>query len=156
MAGESSRILEQSWNNPKIVSQTVSHWLSESPNSLLHTQLELEARVGIEPTDEAFAEPCLTSWLPRRERTCKINSFCHPCKFNRISVVILFESNRADWQMLRTNVNRRFEAYTRGTIIITLVNRFARRKDNLFPPNPARICAGARCPGIAQTAGSKS
>ena len=28
-------------------------------------QLELEARVGIEPTDEAFAEPCLTTWLPR-------------------------------------------------------------------------------------------
>jgi hypothetical protein len=25
----------------------------------------LEARVGIEPTDEAFAEPCLTTWLPR-------------------------------------------------------------------------------------------
>jgi len=47
IAGESSRILEQSWNNPKIVSQTVSHWLSVSPNSLLHMQLELEARVGI-------------------------------------------------------------------------------------------------------------
>jgi hypothetical protein len=26
---------------------------------------KLEARVGIEPTDEAFAEPCLTTWLPR-------------------------------------------------------------------------------------------
>jgi hypothetical protein len=25
----------------------------------------LEARVGIEPTNEAFAEPCLTTWLPR-------------------------------------------------------------------------------------------
>jgi len=47
IAGESSRILKQFWNNPKIVSQTVSHWLSETPNSLLHTQLELEAGVGI-------------------------------------------------------------------------------------------------------------
>jgi hypothetical protein len=47
IAGESSRILEQSWSNPKIVSQTVSHWASETPNSLLHAQLELEARVGI-------------------------------------------------------------------------------------------------------------
>ena len=41
--GESFQIVEQSWNNPKIVSQTVSHWLSESPNSLLLMQLDLEA-----------------------------------------------------------------------------------------------------------------
>jgi hypothetical protein len=47
IAGESPRILEQSWNNPKIVSQTVSRRLSRFPNSLLHKQLELEARVGI-------------------------------------------------------------------------------------------------------------
>jgi hypothetical protein len=47
IAGESSRILEQSWNNPKIVSQTVSPWLPHFPNSLLQAQLELEARVGI-------------------------------------------------------------------------------------------------------------
>jgi hypothetical protein len=47
IAEEFSRILEQYWSNPKIVSQTVSHWLSVSPNPLLHTQLELEARVGI-------------------------------------------------------------------------------------------------------------
>ena len=26
---------------------------------------DLEARVGIEPTHKAFAEPCLTTWLPR-------------------------------------------------------------------------------------------
>ena len=26
----------------------------------------MEARVGIEPTNAAFAEPCLTTWLPRR------------------------------------------------------------------------------------------
>ena len=25
----------------------------------------MEARVGIEPTHKAFAEPCLTTWLPR-------------------------------------------------------------------------------------------
>ncbi len=27
--------------------------------------VDLEARVGIEPTNAAFAEPCLTTWLPR-------------------------------------------------------------------------------------------
>ena len=27
--------------------------------------IELEAKVGIEPTDGAFAEPCLTTWLLR-------------------------------------------------------------------------------------------
>jgi hypothetical protein len=47
IVGQSAQILEQSWNNPKIVSQTVSHWLSHFPNSLLQPQLELEARVGI-------------------------------------------------------------------------------------------------------------
>jgi hypothetical protein len=47
IAGESSRILKQSWANPKIVSQTVSRWPSHFPNSLLHKQLDLEARVGI-------------------------------------------------------------------------------------------------------------
>lgn len=33
---------------------------------------ENEARVGIEPTNTAFAEPCLTTWLPRRK---KINPY---------------------------------------------------------------------------------
>ena len=33
--------------------------------SLPHKRFGMEARVGIEPTDEAFAEPCLTTWLPR-------------------------------------------------------------------------------------------
>jgi hypothetical protein len=51
IAGESSRILKQSWNNPKVVSQTVSQtvsrWASETPNSLLLQQLGMEARVGI-------------------------------------------------------------------------------------------------------------
>jgi hypothetical protein len=43
IAGESSRILKQFWGNRKIV----SHWLSETPNPLPHTRLELEARVEI-------------------------------------------------------------------------------------------------------------
>jgi hypothetical protein len=36
IAGESSRILKQFWNNPKIVGQTVSNWLSEPPKQLMH------------------------------------------------------------------------------------------------------------------------
>ena len=28
-----------------------------------------EAGAGIEPTHSAFAEPCLTTWLPRRNRS---------------------------------------------------------------------------------------
>jgi hypothetical protein len=32
---------------------------------LVLQHLEMEARVGIEPTHKAFAEPCLTTWLPR-------------------------------------------------------------------------------------------
>lgn len=35
-------------------------------NSFSRMNLEMEARVGIEPTNAAFAEPCLTTWLPRR------------------------------------------------------------------------------------------
>ena len=64
IAGESSRILKQSWANPKIVSQTVSHWLSVTPNSLLHTQLEMDARVGIERLWwRTTVLLCLISWV---------------------------------------------------------------------------------------------
>ena len=35
----------------------------------------MEARVGIEPTHKAFAEPCLTTWLPRRLSVRKLNQF---------------------------------------------------------------------------------
>jgi hypothetical protein len=50
-----------------VVSQTVSHWLSESPNSLLHTQLELEARVGIGPETPHFEiENTRIHWLIKR------------------------------------------------------------------------------------------
>ena len=41
----------------------------------------MEARVGIEPTDEAFAEPCLTTWLPRLKGSAKINYFAREAKF---------------------------------------------------------------------------
>src|SRR5688572_10709721 len=34
-----------------------------------------EAEVGIEPTNAAFAEPCLTTWLPRRRSGYKIVEF---------------------------------------------------------------------------------
>ena len=54
-----------SYGAGKLVSVLVSVLDSLPPNLLLHSQLSLEARVGIEPTNEAFAEPCLTTWLPR-------------------------------------------------------------------------------------------
>jgi hypothetical protein len=38
---------------------------TEICNPLQKCNLKLEARVGIEPTNAAFAEPCLTTWLPR-------------------------------------------------------------------------------------------
>jgi hypothetical protein len=69
-----------------MVSVLMSVWTLVPPKLLLHTQLELEAEIGIEPMNEAFAEPCLTTWLLRRERAHKLNSFCHPCKFNRVSI----------------------------------------------------------------------
>jgi len=47
------------------VSVLVSVADSLTPKLLLHPQFGLEARVGIEPTNAAFAEPCLTTWLPR-------------------------------------------------------------------------------------------
>jgi hypothetical protein len=48
-----------------LVSVSVSFLDSRVSISLLRLQLELEARVGIEPTNTAFAEPCLTTWRPR-------------------------------------------------------------------------------------------
>ena len=41
----------------------------------------LEARVGIEPTHKAFAEPCLTTWLPRRFPSRESKSLSRRCKF---------------------------------------------------------------------------
>ena len=35
--------------------------------------------------DAAFAEPCLTTWLPRRERAHTLNLFYRPRKFNHDS-----------------------------------------------------------------------
>ena len=40
-------------------------------NWLRHRNLELEAEGGIEPTNAAFAEPCLTTWLLRRNASGK-------------------------------------------------------------------------------------
>ena len=45
-------------------------------NSLRLSSLKLEARVGIEPTHKAFAEPCLTTWLPRHSAALRtLNQF---------------------------------------------------------------------------------
>ena len=43
-------ILRASFGYLSVVSQTVSHWLSQLPNSLVLQHLEMEARVGIERT----------------------------------------------------------------------------------------------------------
>lgn len=40
----------------------------KSPNFCSTSHFKLEAEVGIEPTNEAFAEPCLTTWLPRHPK----------------------------------------------------------------------------------------
>ena len=55
------------------VSLTVAFPTFVFPNK---TKLKsLEAEVGIEPTDEAFAEPCLTTWLPRLRGKLRLNYF---------------------------------------------------------------------------------
>jgi hypothetical protein len=47
IAGQSSRIVKQFWRNLKTVSQIVSHRTFSAPQSLLQTQLDLEAKIGI-------------------------------------------------------------------------------------------------------------
>jgi hypothetical protein len=65
----------------------------------------LEARVGIEPTHEAFAEPCLTTWLPRRihglksiingcERKC--NSLQQSIGMRLVALMTKASENRRD------------------------------------------------------------
>jgi hypothetical protein len=38
IVGQCAQILKQSWNNPKIVSHSVSHRPFQNPKSLLHKQ----------------------------------------------------------------------------------------------------------------------
>src|SRR5579863_4838821 len=69
------RVSEQDWSRNQIartrrdaqfllaVSLAVGAFLR--PKIFSFNQLEREARVGIEPTHTAFAEPRLTTWLPR-------------------------------------------------------------------------------------------
>ena len=64
--GEFSPIISETDGVELLVSVLVSILDPLSLKPLLHTQLVREARVGIEPTHTAFAEPRLTTWLPRR------------------------------------------------------------------------------------------
>jgi hypothetical protein len=50
VAGELPPVIMITYGAPKLVSVSVSVLDPPTPNSLLHTQLELEAEVGIEPT----------------------------------------------------------------------------------------------------------
>jgi hypothetical protein len=49
-----------------LVSVLVSVWTPEPPKPMLHTQLELEARVGIEPNQQLYQKPCCHSKVPAR------------------------------------------------------------------------------------------
>src|SRR5215469_1333647 len=51
----------------------------------------MEARVGIEPTHKAFAEPCLTTWLPRRPLR-KLNHFPHHAKILFLLIIFPLKS----------------------------------------------------------------
>src|SRR5271156_3864363 len=98
MRPNTETILEPS----KIVSHFVSHHPFHNPNSFLHMQLELEARVGIEPTNAAFAEPCLTTWLPRRRANGRLGTprdharFCFAavCSDRRKPFIVLLRYQR--------------------------------------------------------------
>ena len=63
--GELAPVTPDSHGAVKLVSVLVSVADPLAPNSLLHPQFGLEAEAGIEPANRAFAEPCLTTWLPR-------------------------------------------------------------------------------------------
>ena len=73
---------------------------------MLHPQLDLEARVGIEPTHKAFAEPCLTTWLPRRYLGPKAKSVCVPGKF----LLMLEAGNEPALRVLKLWWSKKMEA----------------------------------------------
>ena len=52
--------------------------------TLTQKRFGLEARVGIEPTNAAFAEPCLTTWLPRHSEEPQHNIQSVPTRKPRI------------------------------------------------------------------------
>src|ERR1700722_19511975 len=53
----------------------------------------MEARVGIEPTNAAFAEPCLTTWLPRH-RDSEVNLFHARIKFSFAPEISLTDKSK--------------------------------------------------------------
>ena len=65
VSGELKPVKLNSYGVVNMVSVLVSVADSYATKPLPLKQFGMEARVGIEPTDEAFAEPCLTTWLPR-------------------------------------------------------------------------------------------
>ncbi len=59
-------------SNPQLPSIFVPGCFSRSKEA---EQREMEARVGIEPTNRGFAVPGLTTWLPRRKKRVKSSVF---------------------------------------------------------------------------------
>ena len=87
--------------------------------------IELEAEVGIEPTDGAFAEPCLTTWLLRRsnqadfrEASSKGASFVHGFHLTfatQIPILLIGEAQRYFGGGYFPSCFRKISAWTRAT-----------------------------------------
>ncbi len=64
----------------------------------------MEARVGIEPTNAAFAEPCLTTWLPRHrfqliDASLQASDRCRPDLSGRRRPHRVQFRNQRDWRL---------------------------------------------------------
>jgi hypothetical protein len=107
------------------------------PKPFSSNWLGLEAEVGIEPTNEAFAEPCLTTWLPRRSN--ESSRFLSPCK-------IRFGKHRESYRSLHKKSGK--EGVLRGRLAFALgqifdVGWWALQDSNLRPTRCKRDALAA-------------